>query len=93
VLLAVPLPPAVVRTDGPPFVDIKSKQGKGFEVDYDKVSKHLGAGKVRVDGGRGRNAPHPTTPSFPPPLTRPPAPLSNAPRSCHWPTSCATLSS
>jgi hypothetical protein len=43
-----PLPPAVVRTDGPPFVDIKAKQGKGFEVDYDTVCKHLGAGRVRA---------------------------------------------
>lgn len=36
----------VVRTDGPPFVDLKAKQGKGFEVDYDKVCKYIGSGKV-----------------------------------------------
>jgi hypothetical protein len=44
---------AVVRTDGPPFVDLKAGAGKGFEVDYVKVSKHLGQGKVR-HAGRGR---------------------------------------
>ena len=27
----------VVRTDGPPFVDLKAKQGRGFEADFDKV--------------------------------------------------------
>lgn len=39
---------AVVRTDGPPFVDLKAKQGMGFENDFDKVQKHLGPGKVRA---------------------------------------------
>lgn len=38
--------PTAVRTDGPPFVDLKAKQGKGFEDDYDKVQKYLGPGKV-----------------------------------------------
>ena len=38
----------VVRTDGPPFADIKSKLGEGFEVDYEKVSRHLGAGKLSL---------------------------------------------
>ena len=39
--------PAVVRTDGPPFVDLKAKQGKGFDTDFDKVQRYLGPGKVR----------------------------------------------
>ena len=38
----------VVRTDGPPFVDLKAKQGFGFELDYDKVSKYLGPGKLSL---------------------------------------------
>jgi hypothetical protein len=38
----------VVRTDGPPFADIMAKQGEGFEVDYEKVSRHLGAGKISL---------------------------------------------
>lgn len=49
------------RTDGPPFVDIHAKQGRGFDVDYDTVQKYLGPGKVRR-GGSGA------------PSTRPPAP-------------------
>ena len=36
----------VVRTDGPPFVDLKASPGKGFEADFDKVTKYLGPGKV-----------------------------------------------
>ena len=36
----------VIRTDGPPFADIKAKQGEGFEIDFLKVSRHLGAGKL-----------------------------------------------
>lgn len=35
------------RVDGPPFVDLHAKQGQGFDVDYDKIQKHLGPGKVR----------------------------------------------
>ncbi len=35
-----------IRTDGPPFADIKAKQGEGFEIDFAKVSRHLGAGKL-----------------------------------------------
>ena len=37
----------VVRTDGPPFIDLKALQGKGFEADFEKVQKYLGPGKVR----------------------------------------------
>ncbi len=36
----------VVRTDGPPFVDLKASPGKGFEADFEKVTKYLGPGKV-----------------------------------------------
>jgi hypothetical protein len=45
-----PSPPlflfAVVRTDGPPFYDIKAKPGKGFDQDYERLAKYLGPGKV-----------------------------------------------
>lgn len=41
-------PEIVVRTDGPPFVDLKAKQGEGFSVDYDMVGKHLGLGKISL---------------------------------------------
>lgn len=37
----------IVRTDGPPFADVRSSPGRGFEVDFDRVSKFLGPGKVR----------------------------------------------
>jgi hypothetical protein len=37
-----------VRTDGPPFVDVHAKQGRGFDVDYDKVQKYLGPGKISL---------------------------------------------
>ena len=37
----------VVRTDGPPFVDLKASPGKGFEADFERVTKYLGPGKVR----------------------------------------------
>jgi len=36
------------RVDGPPFVDLTAKQGRGFEADYDKVQKYLGPGKVSL---------------------------------------------
>ena len=38
----------VVRTDGPPFADIKAKAGEGFDVDYVKVSRQLGEGKLSL---------------------------------------------
>ena len=38
----------VVRTDGPPFVDLRASPGKGFELDFERVSKYLGPGKVRT---------------------------------------------
>jgi len=41
-------PVIVVRTDGPPFVDLKAKQGEGFEVDFEKVGKYIGAGKLTL---------------------------------------------
>ena len=37
-----------VRTDGPPFVDLKAKQGQGFEVDFVKVGKYIGEGKLSL---------------------------------------------
>lgn len=37
-----------VRTDGPPFVDLRAKQGAGFEVDFEKVGKYIGAGKLTL---------------------------------------------
>ena len=38
----------VVRTDGPPFVDLKADPGAGFEHDFHKVEMWLGPGKVRA---------------------------------------------
>lgn len=38
-----------MRTDGPPFYDIKAKQGEGFEVDFERLSKYLGPGKVSAE--------------------------------------------
>jgi len=42
-------PVIVIRTDGPPFVDLKAKQGQGFEVDFDKVGKYIGTGKLTLN--------------------------------------------
>jgi len=36
------------RVDGPPFVDITAKQGRGFEVDYSTIQKGLGPGKISL---------------------------------------------
>lgn len=35
-----------VRLDGPPFCDIKAKQGKGFDIEFERVEKFLGPGKM-----------------------------------------------
>lgn len=57
-----------MRTDGPPFFDIKAKQGKGFDIDFERCQKFLGPGKVSrargwlrpaarwLRGSRGRGA-------------------------------------
>jgi hypothetical protein len=46
--------PVVLRSDGPPFVDLKAPQGKGFDTDFERVQRYLGPGKVRA---RARAAP------------------------------------
>lgn len=36
------------NVDGPPFADVKAKQGQGFTLDFDRVQKHLGPGKISL---------------------------------------------
>lgn len=36
------------RVDGPPFMDLVSKQGRGFDVDYSLVQKVLGPGTISL---------------------------------------------
>jgi hypothetical protein len=46
--LAPPLAPAEIPVDGPPFIDVHAKQGRGFEVDFERVQKYLGPGKISL---------------------------------------------